>query len=105
MAPPPPYIPPPSRATQLLGEANKLNKRRRAQQWEWAWSEYHRAEQKKVVELSSKLRERLRPYVESEYAGDSDDPATVAFINKVKGEAEKLKKERFGAEVSDTGIT
>jgi hypothetical protein len=102
--PPPPYIPPPSRAAQLLDEANKQNKRRRSQQWVWAWSEYDRAEKKKVVQLTSKLRERLRPYVESEYAGDPDDPATVAFINNVKGEAENLKKEQFGVEVSHSDI-
>jgi X-domain of DnaJ-containing len=104
---PPPYVHSP-RATRPsveernLAPGNNSNNDRLAQQWAWAYSEYCRVAEEKVVQNTSKLIERLRPYVESEYAGDPDDPATVAFINKVKGEAEELKKERFGAEVSPT---
>jgi X-domain of DnaJ-containing len=53
-----------------------------------------------VAPLTAKLIKRLRPYVEAKHTGEEDVHATVAFVNMIKREAEDLKKESFGAEVS-----
>lgn len=61
-------------------------------------------ERRKVMEarvsmLTSKMIERLRPFVEAKNPGDKEDPETVAFESKMKREAEDLKLESFGVEV------
>lgn len=61
-------------------------------------------ERRKVMEarvamLTSKMIERLRPFVEAKYPGEKDDPETVAFEKKMKREADDLKLESFGVEV------
>jgi len=50
--------------------------------------------------VTLKLIEQLRPYVEAKNPGGKDDAATMEFVNKVKGQAEDLKMECFGIEVS-----
>jgi hypothetical protein len=64
----------------------------------------HEVERRKVMEarvsdLTAKMLERLRPFVEAKHPGDKDDPETIAFQNKIKREAEDLKLESFGVEV------
>jgi hypothetical protein len=53
-----------------------------------------------VTPLTVKLIKQLRPYVKAKQAGEEDVHALVAFVNMIKREAEDLKKESFGAEVS-----
>ncbi|KAJ7155409.1 X-domain of DnaJ-containing-domain-containing protein [Mycena crocata] len=61
-------------------------------------------ERQKVMEarvsmLTSKMIERLRPFVEAKHPGDKDDPETQAFEQKMKREADDLKLESFGVEL------
>lgn len=62
-------------------------------------------ERKKAMEarikmLTEKLIERLRPLVEAKKPGDKDDEETKAFEERIKREADDLKLESFGVEVS-----
>lgn len=54
---------------------------------------------KRVAELTDKLRERLRPFVEAHDPGGKNDPETLTFEARMKREAEDLKLESFGVEV------
>jgi len=54
---------------------------------------------KRVTELTDKLKERLRPFVEAQDPGGRDDPETLAFEARMKREADDLKLESFGVEV------
>ena len=56
--------------------------------------------QERIETLTKKLVERLRPFVEAVKPGDKDDAETKAFEAKMKKEAEDLKLESFGIEVS-----
>jgi hypothetical protein len=53
----------------------------------------------RVKTLTRQLIERLRPFVDAQNPGDSNDPETVTFRDKMKKEAEDLKLESFGIEV------
>jgi hypothetical protein len=46
------------------------------------------------------LIQRIRPFVNAKNPGDLDDPETKAFEARIKTEAEDLKLESFGVEVS-----
>jgi hypothetical protein len=58
------------------------------------------AMEKRVEMLTAKLLERIRPLVEANKPGDPSDPETQTFISKMEREAEDLKLESFGVEVS-----
>ncbi|KAJ7180703.1 X-domain of DnaJ-containing-domain-containing protein [Mycena filopes] len=53
----------------------------------------------RVTMLTTKMIERLRPFVEAKNPGDKDDPETQAFEIKMKREADDLKLESFGVEL------
>ncbi|KAK6992175.1 J domain-containing protein [Favolaschia claudopus] len=53
----------------------------------------------RVAMLTTKMIERLRPFVEAKNPGDKDDPETQAFEKKMKREADDLKLESFGVEL------
>ncbi|KAJ6581542.1 DnaJ-domain-containing protein [Mycena capillaripes] len=61
--------------------------------------ERHKVMEARVTMLTSKMIERLRPFVEAKHPGDKDDPETQAFEQKMKREAEDLKLESFGVEL------
>jgi hypothetical protein len=61
--------------------------------------ERRKARQERIALLTTKLVERLRPFVEAERPGDKDDPETLAFEKKMRREAEDLKLESFGLEL------
>lgn len=61
--------------------------------------ERRRVMKERVAMLTTKMVERLRPFVEAKHPGEKDDPETMAFENKMKREAEDLKLESFGVEV------
>ena len=61
--------------------------------------ERRKAMEERVATLTTKLAERLRPYVEAQRPGDKSDPETLAFETKMRREAEDLKLESFGVEV------
>ena len=54
---------------------------------------------KRISELTDKLKERLRPFVEAHDPGGKSDPETLAFEARMKREADDLKLESFGVEV------
>ena len=56
--------------------------------------------EERVRVLTEKLKDRLRPFVEAKKPGDKDDPETQAFEARMRTEAEDLKLESFGVEVS-----
>lgn len=62
--------------------------------------ERKKALEERVKLLTTKLVERLRPFVEAKHPGEKDDPETRAFEDKIRLEAEDLKLESFGVEVS-----
>lgn len=79
--------------------ANKLSAEQKAKLHE------QEKERRKVMEarikmLTTKLIDRLRPFVEAEKPGEKDDKETLTFEAKMKREAEDLKLESFGVEVS-----
>jgi hypothetical protein len=61
--------------------------------------ERKKALEERVKILTTKLLERLRPFVEAKHPGEKDDPETRIFQDKIRLEAEDLKLESFGVEV------
>lgn len=61
--------------------------------------ERRKALEERVKDLTTKLIERLRPFVDAKHPGEKDDPETKAFQEKMRLEAEDLKLESFGVEV------
>ncbi|KAJ7668312.1 X-domain of DnaJ-containing-domain-containing protein [Mycena rosella] len=61
--------------------------------------ERQRVMEARVAMLTTKMIERLRPFVEAKHPGDKDDPETQAFEQKMKREADDLKLESFGVEL------
>nr|GAT45708.1 predicted protein [Mycena chlorophos] len=61
--------------------------------------ERQRVMEARVTALTTKMIERLRPFVEAKHPGDKDDPETIAFEKKMRREAEDLKLESFGVEL------
>lgn len=62
-------------------------------------NERRKAMEARITELTKKLIERLRPFVEANRPGDKDDSETIAFEARMKREADDLKLESFGVEV------
>lgn len=58
-----------------------------------------KAMEQRVAMLTTKMIERLRPFVEAKDPGGKDDPESTAFAEKMKREVEDLKLESFGVEV------
>lgn len=59
-----------------------------------------KAMEERVATLTQQLIERLRPFVDAEHPGERTDPETLVFEEKMKREAEDMKLESFGVEVS-----
>lgn len=66
--------------------------------------EREKAMEKRVEDLTVKLKERLRPFVHAQNPGEKDDPETKAWEEKMRREAEDLKLESFGVEVRGTAL-
>jgi hypothetical protein len=64
--------------------------------------EREKAMEKRVTDLTDKLKERLRPFVHAAHPGEKDDPETQAWEEKMRKEADDLKLESFGVEVRST---
>jgi len=54
----------------------------------------------RIVALKDKLVQRIRPFVDAKNPGDINDTETKAFEGRIRVEAEDLKLESFGVEVS-----
>ena len=61
--------------------------------------ERKKALEERVKSLTTKLLERLRPFVEAKHPGDPNDPETKVFQEKIQREAEDMKLASFGVEV------
>ncbi|KAF8825765.1 hypothetical protein HHX47_DHR6000099 [Lentinula edodes] len=94
-----------------VAEKEKLEKEREAARKRKAEQKEKLREQekerRKVMEarvnmLTTKMIERLRPFVDAKHPGDKDDPETLAFEAKMKREVEDLKLESFGVELLHT---
>lgn len=55
-----------------------------------------------IEDLTQKLIQRIRPYVDAKNPGDVNDPETKVFEQRIKTEAEDLKLESFGVEMLQT---
>lgn len=55
-----------------------------------------------IEDLTQKLLQRIRPYVDAKHPGDANDPETKAFEQRIRTEAEDLKLESFGVEMLQT---
>lgn len=64
--------------------------------------ERRKAMEERVAQLTTKMIERLRPFVEAKQPGGKDDPETQAFEKRIGLEAEDLKLESFGVELLHT---
>ncbi|KIM20261.1 hypothetical protein M408DRAFT_334056 [Serendipita vermifera MAFF 305830] len=64
--------------------------------------ERDKAMEARIDELTRKLKDRLRPFVEAQHPGAKDDPETKAWEAKMHREAEDLKLESFGVELLHT---
>lgn len=89
------------RGKQTLEEKEKAREQERERRKVRDQQELERRKimEKRVSELTIKMIERLRPFVEAKHPGDKDDPETITFENKIRKEAEDLKLESFGVEV------
>lgn len=56
----------------------------------------------RIGALTTKLKDRIQPFVEAKDPGAENDPETVAFKNKMRKEADDLKIESFGVEILHT---
>jgi len=61
-----------------------------------------KAMEERVATLTTKMIERLRPFVEAKDPGGKDDPESIAFEEKMNREVEDLKLESFGVELLHT---
>ena len=59
----------------------------------------------RIVSLKDKLVQRIRPFVDAKNPGDVNDTETKAFEARIRVEAEDLKLESFGVEVSFISIS
>lgn len=64
--------------------------------------ERRKAMEERVATLTTKMIERIRPFVEAKNPGAKDDPETQAFEKRMMLEAEDLKLESFGVELLHT---
>jgi len=99
-------IPPsPSKGPTKDGKKrNKLSPEQRKKLKELE-EERKKALEERVKSLTTKLVERLRPFVEAKHPGDQNDPETKIFQEKIQREAEDLKLESFGVEVGPHRVT
>ena len=58
----------------------------------------------RIETLTRKLKDRLQPFVELENPDDKDDPQRHSFEEKMRKEADDLKYESFGLEVSQSSF-
>ncbi|KAE8207546.1 hypothetical protein CF327_g7315 [Tilletia walkeri] len=58
--------------------------------------------EKRVADLTQKLKDRIRPFVEARSPGDKDDSETQLWVKRMTEEAEDLKLESFGVELLHT---
>ncbi|PWN94849.1 DnaJ-domain-containing protein [Tilletiopsis washingtonensis] len=61
--------------------------------------EKEKAEKERIEDLTRKLKDRIRPFVEARNPGDANDSETQIFERKMREEAEDLKLESFGVEL------
>ncbi|KAJ3775991.1 X-domain of DnaJ-containing-domain-containing protein [Lentinula raphanica] len=103
--------PPSSSQSNGMSEKEKLEKEREAARQRKAEQKEKLREQekerRKVMEarvnmLTTKMIDRLRPFVDAKQPGDKNDPETLAFEAKMKREVEDLKLESFGVELLHT---
>lgn len=79
-------------------KANKVTPEQRAKLEEFE-KEKEIAEEKRIKELTEKLKDRIRPFCSAKNPGDKDDSETQLFEKKMRQEAEDLKLESFGVEL------
>jgi len=94
----------PAAAAQLAEDkdaemARRLEQREKLRQHD---EERRKIMKARVEDLTKKLIERLRPFVEARNPGAQGDPETAAFEARMKKEAEDLKLESFGVELLHT---
>ncbi|KAJ2918698.1 hypothetical protein MD484_g1781, partial [Candolleomyces efflorescens] len=95
----------PSAAATALAEEREKERLRKLEQREKLReqeNERRKVMEERVAALTTKMIERLRPFVEAKEPGAKDDQETKAFEQKMMREAEDLKLESFGVELLHT---
>lgn len=100
----------PSSATGVASAADREREKREAARRKAEQREKLREHEKvrrkameqRVAALTTKMIERLRPFVEAKDPGGKDDPESIAFEEKMKREVDDLKLESFGVELLHT---
>lgn len=62
--------------------------------------ERRKAMEERISTLTIQLKDRLRPFVDAKHPGEKDDSETLAFEARMRREADDMKLESFGVEVS-----
>ncbi|RXW21661.1 hypothetical protein EST38_g4187 [Candolleomyces aberdarensis] len=95
----------PTAAAAALAEEREKERLRKLEQREKMREqemERRKVMEERVATLTTKMIERLRPFVEAKDPGGKDDPETKVFEQKMFREAEDLKLESFGVELLHT---
>ncbi|KAL9938049.1 hypothetical protein V8E36_002672 [Tilletia maclaganii] len=90
-----------SGASSKPGGRNKLTAEQKQKLSEFE-REKEAEKEKRVSDLTKKLKDRIRPFVEARNPGDKDDSETQIWMKRMSEEAEDLKLESFGVELLHT---
>lgn len=90
--------PPATSARSPQKSSNKLTPEQRKQMDDLA-TERRKNEVDRIQLLTNKLKERVRPFVQSKNPGDASDPECIRWEERIRAEIEDLKGESFGLEL------
>lgn len=68
-------------------------------QAEKEYDERQEEKRERIRTLVSKLRDRIRPFVQASKPGDAEDPETKRYTERIREEARDLSMESFGVEI------
>lgn len=95
-----------SEVSTVAGKADKSGKHKitpeQREKLEAFEKEKAEKERKRIADLTEKLKDRIRPFVDARNPGAEDDAETQVFLKRMREEAEDLKLESFGVELLHT---
>ncbi|GAA6024789.1 hypothetical protein JCM11491_000783 [Sporobolomyces phaffii] len=88
----------PSTKSHLAGKPPKLSPEQKQKAYEEEKKSYEE-KRKRIETLASKLRDRVRPFVEATNPGDANDTETKRWADRIREESHDLALESFGIEL------